>query len=498
MSDDVQIWNEDCVTGMAAHLAANSIDLSVMSIPFGALFQYSGKPEDVGNNADGTDFRASQFGLHTRFFLEQLFRVTRPGCNVCIHIQQLLRYKNQHGYMGRRDLPLLRLNTRADMIRWCADKSDTAGWFAITNYEKMIPQEDSPQQVVNELRFLTAVIADESSILKTKGGTIKWALMKSTYGVPYKLSCTATPAPNDQLEYLSQAGFLDKFNDNTGDGPALASFFKLEADGSCKLKPHARSAFFNFMVAWSIYLRKPSAFGFRDPFAEVPEPVIEEIKVAATVEQESEAAQYLRARDPRYLFASEKLGVTQRGKLSQIAKGFVYGGKAPRRIASRKPGVVAELTRQACREGRQVLVWTVFDEESEIIMEQLRDEQVVALHGKQSEDEREKILAAFVRGEITGLVSKAALLGYGLNFPFCTRMIFSGFDDSFERFYQAVRRCYRYGSREQLRVMVPYIPGLENHVWENVLRKKSQWEADTAECEQAYAAAMRRGLLSTQ
>ncbi len=88
---------------MAERLAPESVDLCVSSIPFGALFMYSGKTEDIGNNADGTDMRAGMFGLHMRFFCEQLFRVMRPGCNVAIHIQQLLRYKNQHGYIGRRD-----------------------------------------------------------------------------------------------------------------------------------------------------------------------------------------------------------------------------------------------------------------------------------------------------------------------------------------------------------------------------------------------------------
>lgn len=100
---DATIWNEDCVTGMAERLAPDSIDLCVSSIPFGALFQYSAKTEDIGNNQDGVDLEAGQFGLHLRFFAEQLARVIRPGRNACIHIQQLLRYKNQHGYQGRRD-----------------------------------------------------------------------------------------------------------------------------------------------------------------------------------------------------------------------------------------------------------------------------------------------------------------------------------------------------------------------------------------------------------
>lgn len=100
---DATIYNEDCIPGMAKRLAADSVDLCVSSIPFGALFMYSGKTEDIGNNSDGVDLRAGQFGLHMRFFCAQLFRVLKRGCNACIHIQQLLRYKNQHGYMGRRD-----------------------------------------------------------------------------------------------------------------------------------------------------------------------------------------------------------------------------------------------------------------------------------------------------------------------------------------------------------------------------------------------------------
>ena len=93
----------DCIRGMAERLAPDSVHLTVTSIPFEELFTYSGKPEDVGNNGSTVDIRAGLFALNMRFVVEQLFRVTAPGCNVCIHIQQLLAYKNQHGFMGRRD-----------------------------------------------------------------------------------------------------------------------------------------------------------------------------------------------------------------------------------------------------------------------------------------------------------------------------------------------------------------------------------------------------------
>jgi len=92
----------DCVQGLV-DIPDESIDMTVTSIPFGALFSYSHKTEDIGNNIDGTDMIEGQFALHFRFFIDQLFRVHKPGTIVCIHIQQLLRWKVQHGYMGKRE-----------------------------------------------------------------------------------------------------------------------------------------------------------------------------------------------------------------------------------------------------------------------------------------------------------------------------------------------------------------------------------------------------------
>lgn len=98
-----EVWNEDCISGMANRLAERSIHLIVTSIPFEELFTYSGKVEDVGNNGSTIDIRAGRFALNMRFVAAQMFRVLAEGCNACIHIQQLLAYMNQHGFMGRRD-----------------------------------------------------------------------------------------------------------------------------------------------------------------------------------------------------------------------------------------------------------------------------------------------------------------------------------------------------------------------------------------------------------
>jgi DNA modification methylase len=98
----IEIYNEDGIPGMG-RLATGSVDLLVTSIPFGSLFSYSHKAEDIGNCKDGIDFLGSQFGLHMRFWFEEVARVMAPGCIVCIHVQQLNTTQLQHGHQGLRD-----------------------------------------------------------------------------------------------------------------------------------------------------------------------------------------------------------------------------------------------------------------------------------------------------------------------------------------------------------------------------------------------------------
>lgn len=145
MTESVRIFNEDCIQGMAEHLAAESVDLTVTSIPFGALFAYSAKTEDIGNNPDGIDLRGSQFGLHLRFCIEQLVRVHKPGTICAIHIQQLLTTKVQHGYMGRRDF------RGAVVDLFSAGGFEWVGEFVIPKN----PQAIAQRQKLHSLLFVT-------------------------------------------------------------------------------------------------------------------------------------------------------------------------------------------------------------------------------------------------------------------------------------------------------------------------------------------------------
>lgn len=140
-----EIHCTDCVTGLREHVEPGSIDLTVTSIPFGSLFSYSGKTEDIGNSADGIDFVATMFGLHLRFMCEALLQAMRPGRNVCIHIQQLLTYKIQHGYMGRRDF------RGAVVDVFTAAGFDWKGEVAIPKNPQVIAQ----RQNLHSLMFVT-------------------------------------------------------------------------------------------------------------------------------------------------------------------------------------------------------------------------------------------------------------------------------------------------------------------------------------------------------
>lgn len=384
------------------------------------------------------------------------------------------------------DEPAIRhLHTRDEMIEWIKNGSEK---IAITNQQKFIAG------IVNEMRLLAGVVIDESSWLKSGGGVIKWHVIKSCRGVEYKLSCTATPAPNDIMEYASQAGFLEKLKT---ENDILWTYFQRNKTGVWAVKPHAKEAFFRFMADWSIYLRNPAHYGWVDNMRSVPEPQIHVHKIQPTAEQ-NKMAQAISIKKGSGMLMLEKLGVVQRTKLNQIAKGFIYEkNKSATPVHSLKPEFICRLMEKDILAGRQCLVWTIFDEESEIIRETLKklglDSKFTTdyLHGSNSEEEREISIERFRNGQCDALVSKAQLLGFGLNFQFCQSMIFSGWNDSYEAWYQAVRRAYRYGQTQPLQVHIPIIQEIEGMIYDNILRKKEQFETATNLQESQYVNAMK-------
>lgn len=390
------------------------------------------------------------------------------------------------------ELEIRRINHRSEIAPWC---SGSGPGIAIVNPDKFIPRKDQAE-TISEVQYLAGVWLDESSLLKAGGGTIKWALIKSCRGIEYKLSTTATPAPNDTMEYASQGSFLEKLRH---EGEILWTFFCRDKFGNWKVKDHAKEGFYRFMSGWSVYLRSPKNYGFADNLKDLPKPIITEYEIAPTQEQRALVQAVPDATGQLPVFGKGdcgKLGITERSQYSQIAKGFRYEGKSrkPTRYPSLKPAFVADLVRKDFADGLQIIVWTVFDEESAILSEILADVPHETLSGSVPKKDRPDMIERFRKGETRVLISKAALLGFGLNFQNCGSMVFSGFNDSFEQLYQAVRRAYRYGQTKTVRVHIPYIPELEGVIWRNVMKKQEKFNEDCSVQERNYLEAMKEVL----
>ena len=392
--------------------------------------------------------------------------------------------------------------------------------IAIVNYEKFNHKSDA-DQVVNELRYLSGIVLDESSRLKSGGGKQKWALIKSARGIPYKLSCTATPAPNEIMEFASQASFLEKMR---SDNDIIWTYFRRdEKTHRWTVKKHARAAFFEFMASWSIYVRDPRKYGWRKDIAVPPVPETHVHEIEATREQREFVMEF----NLQVVPAADKSGTPmmftgqynaiQSTKLSQAAKGFNYfkdgSGRGVKPIESKKPlGVVALALTEAVLAGVQVLVWCEYDAEIDIISHLLNDSgkysikrkrkpndiilpgpcpKFEVLTGKVKTRDRQAIKDRFTTGETRILITRSDLMGYGQNLQMCGAMIFSGWSYSYEDFYQAIRRAYRFGQEEVVRIHVPVIRELEGQMWEAICRKQGQHEAAIAEMEANYIAGFR-------
>ncbi|MHB8071529.1 MAG: helicase-related protein [Candidatus Cryosericum sp.] len=386
---------------------------------------------------------------------------------------------------------IIRLQSRRHLETWCTGEGPG---LAVINPEKFIPRKGEPE-TISACQWLAGVLLDEASILKTGGGIIKWALIHSCRGIEYKYTFTATPAPNETMEYASQGSFLEKLRH---EGEIIWTFFTRTKDGDWKIKDHARAAFYRFLAGWSIYMRDPARYGFQDHLQGLPRPIIREYPLEMTPEQRRYVQKIPDAAGQAALFGSwDKLEMVHRIKYSELAKGFLYQGEGPGRqiipVPSLKPQFCADLALQDLSEGLKVLIWTVFDEESRILFDLLKNSgyRVEMVTGSLSKAARLPIIERFRKGESDCLITKAQLLGYGLNFQVCGSNIISGFTDSEEQRYQLERRSYRYGQTRAVKMHYPFIPELEGVVLDNINQKRMRFLEEVQIMEENYIRALR-------
>lgn len=400
-------------------------------------------------------------------------------------------------------LPIRILASREDLRAWCVDGEPG---IAITNPQKFIAQGgDQGDDPISELTHLAGVVLDESSILKTGGGRIKWSLIKSCRGIEFKLSATATPAPNDPIEYASQASWLECIRHES---EVIWTYFIRDQDGEWKIKAHALEAFYRFLSGWSSYLRSPARYGFHDNLASIPEPVYFEHRIQATAGQMECIHQIPDAYGQTSLVDPGQLGIVERIRMGTLASGFLYMHDGPKRTARRIPSLknefIAQLVADEVAAGLKVLVWTLYDETAEILGEMINatgSASVEILNGSQPVAERGGIISRFLAPAPAGtecLIAQTALLAFGFNLQPVGSMIFADFNDSFERLYQQIRRALRYGQDKSLRIHMPYVPELQQVVRDNLKSKEAGFMRDVQRMEKLYIQALREQRLAVE
>ena len=350
-------------------------------------------------------------------------------------------------------LPIEQVSAKA-LPKWL---KTPGGRLGITNYDAL--RDDTPSG------DLGGLILDESSMLKSHYGKWGQVCLRLGAGIPWKLALTGTPAPNDRIEYANHAVFLDAFpNVNS----FLARFFinRGQTNERWELKPHALRPFYRALSHWCIFLTDPSTYGWKDNVHNIP-PIhvhIDDVRLSA---EQDKAVQAVTGQ----LFVTELGGITTRAKLSRMAKCE----------SSFKPQYIVDMVRGWPTESS--IIWCRYNDEQEMLAAMMPDS--ASIDGSTPQDERQRLVDEFKAGRIKVLITKPKILGFGLNLQICTRQVFSGLQDSYEEYYQAVKRSNRVGSTRPLNVHIP-VTDIERPMIENVLRKARRVEADTREQEAMF------------
>jgi hypothetical protein len=308
----------------------------------------------------------------------------------------------------------------------------------VTNYE-MVAHFDPA-------RF-GAVVLDESSILKDVTSKTRDKLIAHFGGVPRRLCCSATPAPNDVAELANHAEFLGTASRRE----MLSTYFVHDADG-WRAKGHARTPMFRWMSTWAVALRRPSDIGYTDDGYVLPDLQITPHLIA--VDLPAPEGQ---------LFATTLGGV---------------GGRATVRRATLSARVERAAGLVLAEPDEPWLLWCGLNDEADALARALPD--AVNVHGSMKPERKAELLLAFAAGEIRHMITKPGIAAFGLNWQHCARMVFVGLSDSYESYYQAIRRCYRYGQTRPVQVHI-VLSELESQIAANVTRKEREAARFTGE-----------------
>lgn len=319
-------------------------------------------------------------------------------------------------------------------VNKCRTQADVEPGINITNYEMMEHFDMSA---------FTGVVLDESSIMKSFTSHTTQYLTDACRNIPYRLMCTATISPNSYVEIGTSCEFLGIMSRSE----MLATYFVHDGGKTSewRLKKSGAKKFWEFFATWAIYFNSPSDLGYDIKGYDLPELKIHKIITESEV------------RDGElFAIAAETLEERRIARKESIES----------RVATAK-----ELINS--RPDEQWLCWVDYNDESLVLHKAIQGS--VEVKGSDDPEFKAKASIDFANGDINYLVSKASIFGFGSNFQSCHNMIFCGLSDSYERLYQAIRRCWRFGQKEPVDVYI-IISQREINILENIQRKEKLME----------------------
>lgn len=315
----------------------------------------------------------------------------------------------------------------------CREPSDLTGGINITNYDRLHKFDAS---------IFGGVVLDESGCIKHHDSKTFQALTDAYRETPFKLPATATPAPNDWTELGTHAEFLGICTRQE----MLAEFFTHDGGETSvwRLKGHARQAFWRWVASWGAMIRRPSDLGFDDAAYKLPSLHLHQHLVDFEMPLNG------------MLFATEAQTLSERREARRAS------------MADRAAACAAMVNGEP---NEPWVVWCDLNAEGDALTKAI--DGAVQLSGADDPDTKERILGDFAEGRARVLVSKPSICGWGLNWQHSARMAFVGVTDSYEAFYQAVRREWRFGQTRDVHVHI-FASKAEGAVVANLKRKERE------------------------
>ena len=340
----------------------------------------------------------------------------------------------------------------------CRDQFAVSTGVNVTNYDRIHKFDPAS---------FGAVVLDESSIIKHHDAKTLGILLGAFRDTPFKLCATATPSPNDYTELGTHAEFLGVCSRQE----MLAEFFCHDGGETqvWRLKGHARGAFWRWVSTWGAMIRKPSDLGYEDGGYELPPLVVDRHILPADPETTKAAG---------LLFAEPARTLTER--------------RTARRAGL--PERVRQCAERVNADAERWVVWCDLNDESDELRKAILGS--VEIRGNLDVDEKERRLAEFSAGRVRVLISKAKMTGFGLNWQHASHMAFVGVTDSWEAYYQAVRRMYRFGQKLPVYVHI-YASEIEGDVVANLQRKERDAQKMAVELTAETREAMRAEIHGT-